>query len=200
MSQYEAVLADKIVFLSDDQQKRVLEFVENIEANEPLNKLIIRLKFDPFEIRCFAKYQDKSFSYGTSSSDDDIVQILSRYVREHHHLLIGRPTAEKAIDEIGSLYLLAPERTHIIKGRDLDTGLPASREISSIEVREQIAPPIRNQINQFKANFGYLLRQMELPEHVLGGATIRLRGRYGYVRGSPERLQEITGLKVIVEQ
>ncbi len=67
--------------------------------------------------------------------DEDIVQ----YMRSKHNLLIGEPTAEKVKIEIGSAYPLPQERTMMVKGRNLVTGLPAAVEVSSIEIREAIA-------------------------------------------------------------
>lgn len=67
--------------------------------------------------------------------DEDIVQ----YMRTKHNLLIGEPTAEKVKIEIGSAYPLPQERTMMVKGRNLVTGLPAAVEVSSIEIREAVA-------------------------------------------------------------
>jgi rod shape-determining protein MreB len=197
MSQYEGTLIDKISFLTAEQQERVLRFVEAIEAKEPPDKLLIQLRFDPFELRCIAKYGEKIFGHVGSSSNDDLVQKLCLYAKEQHHMLIGRPTAEKAIEEIGSIYPLSQERTYTIKGRNMDSGLPDSREISSIEVREQIAPILESQIRQFAANFKYLPHRIDQSEEILVGATIRLTGRYGSIRGLAEAVQQATGLKVV---
>lgn len=198
MSQYEGTLIDKISFLTAEQQERVLRFVEAIEAKEPPDKLLLELRFDPFEIRCTAKYREKMIYYPAgSSNDDDLVQKLCLYAKEHHHMLIGRPTAEKAIEEIGSIYPLSQERTYTIKGRNMDSGLPDSRDISSIEVREQIAPILEHQIGQFMVNFKFLLHRIDRSEDILVGATIRLTGRYGSIRGLAEAVQQATGLKVV---
>lgn len=67
--------------------------------------------------------------------DEDIVQ----YMRTKHNLLIGEPAAERVKIELGSAYPLPQERTSIVKGRNLVTGLPASVEVSSIEIREAIS-------------------------------------------------------------
>jgi rod shape-determining protein MreB len=70
---------------------------------------------------------------------DEMDEDIAQYMRTKHNLLIGEPTAEKVKIEIGSAYPLPQERTHIVKGRNLVTGLPASVEISSIEIREAIS-------------------------------------------------------------
>src|SRR5215475_621931 len=77
----------------------------------------------------------RSIRVAGDEKDEDIVQ----YMRTKHNLLIGEPTAEKVKIEIGSAYPLPQERTMLVKGRNLVTGLPASVEVSSIEIREAIS-------------------------------------------------------------
>jgi hypothetical protein len=61
---------------------------------------------------------------------DAVVKLM----REKHQLLIGEPTAELAMMQLGSAEPDQP-RTWSMKGRSLVTGLPAAVEISSIEVQ-----------------------------------------------------------------
>ncbi len=77
----------------------------------------------------------RSIRVAGDEMDEDIVQ----YMRTKHNLLIGEPTAEKVKIEIGSAYPLPQERVMSVKGRNLVTGLPASVEVSSIEIREALA-------------------------------------------------------------
>ncbi len=76
----------------------------------------------------------RSIRVAGDEMDEDIVQ----YMRTKHNLLIGEPTAEKVKMDIGSAHPLAQERVMLVKGRNLVTGLPASVEVSSIEIREAI--------------------------------------------------------------
>jgi hypothetical protein len=68
--------------------------------------------------------------------DEDIVQYMRN---KYKNLLIGDRTAERAKFEIGSAYPLPEERTMILRGRNLVTGLPEAIEVSSIELREALA-------------------------------------------------------------
>jgi rod shape-determining protein MreB and related proteins len=77
----------------------------------------------------------RSIRVAGDEKDEDIVQ----YMRTKHNLLIGEPTAEKVKIAIGSAYPLPQERTMMVKGRNLVTGLPAAVEVSSIEIREAIS-------------------------------------------------------------
>src|SRR5436190_2236861 len=72
---------------------------------------------------------------------DEMDEEIIRYAREKYNLLIGERMAEQAKIEIGSAYPLHQERTMVIRGRNLITGLPESIEISSVEVREALVNP-----------------------------------------------------------
>ncbi len=67
--------------------------------------------------------------------DEDVV----RYMRNKHNLLIGEPAAERLKVEVGSAFPLPQERTFNVKGRNLMSGLPATVEVSSIEIREAVS-------------------------------------------------------------
>ncbi len=77
----------------------------------------------------------RSIRVAGDEMDEDIVQ----YMRTKHNLLIGEPTAERVKIETASAYPLPQEKVTSVKGRDLVTGLPASVEVSSIEIREAIS-------------------------------------------------------------
>ncbi|PJF43514.1 MAG: rod shape-determining protein [Phototrophicales bacterium] len=77
----------------------------------------------------------RSIRVAGDEMDEDIVQ----YMRSKYNLLIGERTAERIKIEIGSAYPLLEERTTIVRGRNLITGLPEAREVSSIEIREALA-------------------------------------------------------------
>ncbi len=70
----------------------------------------------------------RSIRVAGDEMDDEII----RYAREKYNLLIGERMAEQAKIEIGSAYPLQQERTMVIRGRNLITGLPESIEISSV--------------------------------------------------------------------
>ena len=77
---------------------------------------------------------DKTLRVAGDEMDQDIIN----YVRNKYNLLIGERTAEDLKIAIGSASPLEEEKSVIIQGRNLLTGLPKSVEISSVEVREAI--------------------------------------------------------------
>lgn len=101
---------------------------------------------------------------------DDFDQSILHYIRLRHGLLLGERTAEDIKIKIGSAYRKTEkwkgksekvkedekqkegekdvkEKLMIVRGRDLETGLPRSLKITETEVREAISP-ILTQITQ----------------------------------------------------
>lgn len=90
---------------------------------------------------------------------DDMDQAISHYIRLRHGLLIGEKTAEDLKINVGSAYVTNAkfnkshntkesehekegngEKAAIIRGRDIETGLPKSMKITEAEVREALSP------------------------------------------------------------
>lgn len=85
---------------------------------------------------------------------DDMDQAILHYVRLRHGLLLGEKTAEEIKMKIGSAYDVHPkgkgQRTKeegevtedvlLVRGRDLETGLPKSLKLTAAEIREALAP------------------------------------------------------------
>src|SRR5919108_5014543 len=88
----------------------------------------------------------RSIRVAGDEMDDEII----RYAREKYNLLIGERMAEQAKIEIGSAHPLQQERTMIIRGRNLITGLPESIEVSSVEVREALVNPVNQIVDAVK--------------------------------------------------
>lgn len=89
---------------------------------------------------------------------DDMNEAIMHYIRLRHGLLIGEKTAEEVKMAIGSAYeprhprgkaktsVKAEEKDDdaekmaIVRGRNIETGLPKSLRITEIEIREALAP------------------------------------------------------------
>jgi rod shape-determining protein MreB len=70
-------------------------------------------------------------------------ETIIRHVRNNYNLLIGEPTAEEIKLKIGSAYPLEQELTMDVRGRDLVAGLPKTVSVTSEEIREALAEPLR---------------------------------------------------------
>lgn len=73
---------------------------------------------------------------------DELTQDIINYVKHKYNLLIGERSAEDVKISIGSVYPQKEEKSVILQGRDLLSGLPKSIEITGVEVREAISGSI----------------------------------------------------------
>ena len=79
-------------------------------------------------------------STSVRAAGDAMDQALMQYARQVHNMLIGERSAESIKIEAGSAYPLEEEGHVDLRGRDLATGLPKSVEVSTVEVRDALAP------------------------------------------------------------
>lgn len=79
---------------------------------------------------------------------DEMDEAIINYVRLKYSLLLGQPTAEKVKIEIGSLSNTKSNSGFtVVRGRDLETGLPKSIKITSGEIQEALSPIIQEIIS-----------------------------------------------------
>lgn len=76
---------------------------------------------------------------------DEFDEAIVTYVRMKHGLLLGLPSAEGAKIAIGSAYQTKEEKHTVVRGRDLENGLPKSVKLTSSGLREAMSP-VFNQI------------------------------------------------------
>ena len=81
----------------------------------------------------------RSLRVAGDEMDVDIVN----YVRNKYNLLIGERMAERVKISIGSAFPLREEKTTVVRGRNLVSGLPEAVEVSSVEIREALTPSVR---------------------------------------------------------
>lgn len=73
---------------------------------------------------------------------DEMNEAIANYVRLKYSLLLGEETSEEVKINIGSA-ISGPEKIHVVRGRDLENGLPKSVRLSSSEIREALAPIVQ---------------------------------------------------------
>src|SRR3989344_4956785 len=74
---------------------------------------------------------------------DELDQAIVAFARLKYNLVLGEMTAEAVKLAVGSAYPLEKELKTVIRGRDLETGLPKSLTVGSAEIREALAPTVR---------------------------------------------------------
>ncbi len=137
------------------------------------------------------KVLSQSLRVGGNKLDEAII----RHVRNAYNLMIGDPTAEEIKIRVGSAYPLAQELRMEIRGRDLVAGLPKTVEISSEEIREALAEPVRQIAEK-------LCGVLEITPPELGSDIIErgitLTGGGALLRGLDRLLNSVTDIPVRV--
>lgn len=135
----------------------------------------------------------RSLRVAGDEMDQDIIQ----YMRNKYNLLVGERISEQAKIEIGSAYHLPEEKTMVMRGRNLITGLPESVEVSSVEIREAISGSVNMIIETIKDALD------ETPPEIIADLMdtgICLSGGGGLLKGLDKRLQEELRIRVWVAE
>ncbi len=167
-----------------------------LPVNEPRGSMIVDIGGGTTEVAIFAMggiVVSRSIRVAGDEMDEDIVQ----YARNKYNLLIGERMAERAKIGIGSAFPLPEERTMTLRGRNLINGLPQSVEISSIELREAMAPSVNIIVDTVRDALD------ETPPELVADLMevgICLAGGGAQIRGLAERLEDVVKMRVWVAE
>ena len=128
---------------------------------------------------------------------DEMDQDNITYIRNKYNLFIGERMAEQVKINVGSAYPLSEEKTMVVRGRNLVTGLPEAIEISSVEIREALAGSVQVIIDTIKDALD------EAPPEIVADLLetgICLAGGGSQLRGLAERLTDELHVHVYVAE
>ncbi len=135
----------------------------------------------------------RSLRVAGDEMDQDIIQ----YIRNKYNLFIGERMAEQVKIQIGSAYPLPTEKTMVVRGRNLVSGLPESMEVSSVEIREAIASSVQVIVDTIKDAMD------EAPPEIdadLIDTGVCLAGGGAQLQGLSDRLADELNLRVWVAE
>jgi rod shape-determining protein MreB and related proteins len=127
---------------------------------------------------------------------DEFDECIINYMRRTYNLMIGPRTAEEIKMTIGSAYPLGGNELEMeVRGRDQVAGLPVTKRINSVEIRECLAEPIQQIIESVK------LTLEKCPPELAADLVERgmvIAGGGALIKGLDKALIKETGLPVIV--
>lgn len=128
------------------------------------------------------------------SGDAMDAQIIA-YIRSRYGLLIGERTAEEVKMLIGSAYPMLLEKETVVRGRDLESGLPRSIRINSSQIREALAPAV----NTILAAVWEVIEDTppELAADIAERGIV-ISGGGGLLAGLPRLISQETKMPVVV--
>jgi rod shape-determining protein MreB len=127
---------------------------------------------------------------------DEMDEAIINYVRLKYSLLLGQPTAEGVKINIGSC-IGGKENFAVVRGRDLELGLPKSIKLGSSEVQEALSPVIQ----EIVSNIADTLE--ETPPELMGDIMERgifLAGGGSLLGGIDKIISEKTKMPVYIAQ
>lgn len=112
---------------------------------------------------------------------DEMDEAIQTFVRVKYGMLIGDQTAESVKIAVGSAYPVGKgDRQTVVRGRDIETGLPRSLRMSESEVREALSPVIQEIIEAVSETMEETPPELvgDILEHgiVLAGGGSLIRG------------------------
>ncbi|HFQ94043.1 MAG TPA: rod shape-determining protein MreB, partial [Anaerolineae bacterium] len=167
-----------------------------LPVNETRGSMVVDIGGGTTEVAVFAMggiVVSRSIRVAGDEMDEDIIQ----YARSKYNLLIGDRMAERVKIGIGSAFPLPEERTMTLRGRNLINGLPQTVEISSIELREAMAPSINIIVDTVRDTLD------ETPPELVADLMetgICLAGGGAQIRGLAERLEDTVKMRVWVAE
>ena len=127
---------------------------------------------------------------------DEFDECIINYMRRTYNLMIGPRTAEEIKMTIGSAYPLGGNELEMeVRGRDQVAGLPVTKRINSVEIRECLAEPIQ----QITEDVRLTLEKSppELAADLVERGMV-LAGGGALIKGLDKALIKETGLPVII--
>lgn len=117
---------------------------------------------------------------------DEMDEAIASFMRLKYSLLIGEQTAEAVKMSVGSAYPVEKtDRVTVVRGRDIEKGLPKSVRVSETEIREALATVISEIIEAISETIE------ETPPELVGAIIehgIVLAGGGSLIRGIDKRI------------
>ncbi|NGX28591.1 MAG: Rod shape-determining protein MreB [Candidatus Anoxychlamydiales bacterium] len=167
----------------------------DLPVHEPAANMIIDIGGGTTEIAIISLggiVESRSLRIAGDEFDDCIMN----YMRRTYNLMIGPRTAEDIKMTIGSAYPLGNNELEMeVRGRDQVAGLPITKRINSVEIRECLAEPNQQIIESVK------LTLEKCPPELAADLVERgmvLAGGGALIKGLDKALIKETGLPVFV--
>ena len=128
---------------------------------------------------------------------DEMTEDIINYVKRYMNMVIGEVTAEEIKIEIGCAMPFMTELKKTIRGRDLKTGLPVKKEISSIQVQDAIKGSINSIVEGIKATLE--VTPPELSSDIIVNG-IMLAGGGALIKNFDKLISEKTEINVKVAE
>ena len=165
-----------------------------LPIHEPAGNMIVDVGGGTTEVAVIS-LSGVVFSKSIRIAGDELDVAIVEYLKKNYNLMIGERTAEEIKIKIVSAYPLEEELSLEVRGRDLVAGLPKMVNITSEEVRDAIAEPVRAIVDL--AKIALERTPPELAADLIDRGIV-LAGGGSLLKGLDRMISEETGLPVHV--
>lgn len=184
---------------------------EGLSIFQPTGKMVVDIGGGTSEIAVIS-LGGIVVSKSLKIAGDEMDQAIMHYIRLRHGVLLGEPTVEDIKIKIGSAYetkgkgkkekgkedeTVKVEKMMIVRGRDIETGLPKSLKVTEIEIREALAPVIAKIIDAISDTLEEA--PPELTSDILEGGIL-LTGGASQLAGFDQLIVERTHIPVVMAE
>ncbi len=167
-----------------------------LPIHEPAGNMIIDIGGGTTEVAVIS-LSGIVFSKSIRIAGDELDTAIVEYMKKNYNLMIGERTAEDIKMKIGSAYPLEEELSLEVRGRDLVAGLPKTVTITSEEIRDAIAEPVRSIVDS--AKIALERTPPELAADLIDRGIV-LAGGGAQLKGLDKIISEETGLPVHIAE
>lgn len=163
-------------------------------VDEPTGSMVVDIGGGTSEVAVIS-LGDIVTSCSVRVAGDKFDESIITYIKKTYNLLIGERTAEEIKIKIGSAFPYEEEKSMLVKGRSLETGLPEDITITAEEIRNALADPLMIIIEAVKNTLEKT--PPELSADIIDHG-IMLTGGGAMLRGLDRLIMQQTGMPVHV--
>ncbi len=166
----------------------------NLRIEEPTGNMIVDIGGGTTEVAIISLggiVTSSSIRIAGDEMTEDIINYSKRYL----DIVIGEVTAEEIKMEVGCATPFMTELRKIVRGRDVNTGLPIKREINSTQVEAAMRDSILKIVDGIKATLEVAPPEL-LSDIVVNGVV--LAGGGALIKNLDKLISEKTGINVYI--
>jgi len=137
------------------------------------------------------------YSRSVKVGGDHMDSAVMRHLEQHHGLTIGKVTAQRVKDTLGTALPIANSTRLEVRGRDVDTGFPRAVNVAQVDVGAALQEAVQLIVEAVVASMEHTPPDLAAD---IAGTGIVLTGGVAQLDGLDRAIGHATGLAVVVAE
>ena len=167
-----------------------------LPVSEPYGSIIVDIGGGTTEVAVISLGGIVS-SMSIKIAGDEFDEAIVNFAKQKFNLLIGERMAEKVKIEIGSAFPMSEEKSTLMRGRDLISGLPKTVRVTSPEIREALEDRVDSLVKAVKDTLENTSPELSADIYDRG---IVLAGGGALLTNLDKRIAQATGIATFVAE